>query len=85
MTLECRLRQLEASLKCQDSKHQPQISTDSIIRKLGLNPDMVRDTARATEQSVVEVIAGELRISYGDFQKALKLRARGEYLITDTC
>jgi len=78
MMLERRLRQLEANLKCQDTKNEPDISTDSIIRKLGLNPDIVRDTARANGQSIMEVIAGELGMSYGDFQKALKVRVRGK-------
>lgn len=78
MTLERRLRQLEASLKCQDTKHEPDISIDSIIRKLGLDPDVVRDTARANGQSLAEVTAGELSMSYGEFQKALRLRARSK-------
>ena len=78
MTLERRLRQLESSLKYQDTKHEPDISTDSIIRKLGLDPDVVRATARANGQSIMEVVAGELGISYGDFQIALKLRAQGK-------
>jgi hypothetical protein len=78
MTLERRLRQLEASLKCQDTKYEPDISTDGIIRKLGLDPNIVRDTAKANGQSLAEVAAGELGMSYEDFQKALKLRARGK-------
>ena len=78
MTLERRLRQLESSLKYQDTKNEPDINTDSIIRKLGLDSDVVRATAGANGQSIMEVVAGELGISYGDFQIALKLRAQGK-------
>ena len=78
MTLEGRLRQLEAILKCQDTRYGPNISTDSIIRKLVLDPDTVRATAKENNQSIAEVTAGKLGRSYGDFQKTLKLRAGGK-------
>jgi len=47
--------------------------TDDILRKLTLEPDIVRDTAKANGQSLAEVAAGELGMSYGEFQKALRL------------
>jgi len=37
--------------------------TDDILRKLTLEPDIVRDTARANGQSLAEVAAGELGVS----------------------
>jgi len=52
--------------------------TDDILRKLTLEPDPVRATAKENNQSIAEVTAGELGMSYGDFQKALKLRAQGK-------
>jgi len=55
MTLERRLRQLEASLKCQDTKYEPDISTDSIIRKLGLDPDIVRERPRQTGRALLSL------------------------------
>jgi len=56
----------------------PEIKTGHLIGKLGLDPDMVRATTKENNQSIAEVTAGELSMSYGDFQKALKLRARGQ-------
>lgn len=52
--------------------------TDAILRKLALDPDAVRAKARANGQSTAEIAAGELGMYYNDFQKALKLRARGK-------
>jgi hypothetical protein len=51
---------------------QPQLSVDDVIRRFGLEPDTIKATARANGQSIMEVIAGELGISYGDLQKALR-------------
>jgi len=77
--LEDRITRLEANLlKGQATEHEPDISTDSIIRKLGLDPDKVRVTAKENNQSIAEVTAGELGMPFQDFQKALRLRARGE-------
>ena len=52
--------------------------TDDILRKLTLDPDTVRATAKENNQSIAEVTAGELGMSSKDFQKALKLRAQGK-------
>ena len=78
MTLEHRITRLEGNLKGQEAMRESDISTDSLITKLGLDPDTVRATARANGQPIVKVVAGELGMSYGEFQKALKLRARGK-------
>ncbi len=78
MTLERRIAHLESNLKGQDTMRGPEFSTDDIIRKLGLDPDVVRATAKESNQSVAEVLAGELGMSYKDFQKALKLRTEGK-------
>lgn len=77
MTLERRLRQLEASFKGQDTIREPSPDLDSMIRKLGLDPGMVRATAEDNHQSIVEVIAGELGMSYKDFQAVVKRGAEG--------
>jgi len=78
MTLEHRITHLENNLKGQDTMARPDINLDDIIRKLGLDPVMVRATAKENNQSIAEVSAGELGMSYGEFQKALKLRAWGK-------
>lgn len=78
MTLKHRITRLEGNLKGQDTKHVPHISTDSIIRKLGLDPDTVKTTAKENNQSIAEVIASELGMSYREFQKALRLKAQGK-------
>ncbi|MEW6143358.1 MAG: hypothetical protein AB1597_09460 [Chloroflexota bacterium] len=55
----------------------PELAKESIIEatfaKMGLDPDTVRAMARANNQSMAEVIAGELGMSYEDFQRALKM------------
>ena len=78
MTLEHRITRLEGNLKGQEAIRESDISTDSLISKLGLDPDTVRDTARANGQSLAEVVTDELDMSYGEFQKALRLRVRGK-------
>lgn len=75
--LERRSAHLEGNLKGQDTMNRPDISTDSLISKLKLDPDTIKATARASGQSIAEVIAGELGMSIRDFREALKLRARG--------
>ena len=50
--------------------------TDDILRKLTLAP--VRATAKENNQSIAEATAGELGMPFGDFKKALRLRARGK-------
>lgn len=52
--------------------------TDDILRKLTLEPDMMRATAKENNQSIAEVTAGELGMSFKDFKKALRLIARGK-------
>lgn len=76
MTLKRRLRWLEASLKYQDIRHKPDISTDDIIRKLGLDPDALRAIAKENKQSMAEVIADELGMSLIDFKEALMVMSR---------
>jgi len=72
MTLQGRIARLESNLRGQDTMPQPQLSVDDVIRRFGLEPDTIKATARANGQSIMEVIAGELGISYGDLQKALR-------------
>ena len=77
MTLEHRITRLEGNLKGQDAMRESDISTDSLIIKLGLDPDTVRATAKENNQSIAEVVAGELGMFTKDFREALKKRARG--------
>jgi hypothetical protein len=78
MTLERRIAHLEGNLKGQDTVPQPQLSADDVIRRFGFDPDTIKATASRNQQSIMEVIAAELGVPYEDFQKALKMRARGE-------
>jgi len=75
MTLEQRIEHLENDLKGQEPETRPTINLDDVIRKLGLDPDMVRATAKEKNRSLAEVIAGELGMSYADLIRELKLRA----------
>lgn len=77
MTLENRIKRLEGSVGGQ-AMQEPALDTDELIRKMGFDPVIIRATAQANETTLAVVIAGELGMSYGDFQKALKQRARGE-------
>ena len=52
--------------------------TDHILRKLTLEPDTVKATAKENNQSIAEVTAGDLGMPFGDFKKALRLRAQGK-------
>lgn len=78
MTLEHRITRLEGSLRDQDTIRETDISTDSLIGKLGLDPEMVRATAKENNKGTGEVVAGELSMSYRNLQRALRLIARGE-------
>lgn len=76
MTLEHRITRLEGSLGGQGTIREPAPDKDSLIKKLGLDPVVVRATAQANEQSLAEVIAGELDMSTRDFLKAVRRGAR---------
>ena len=52
MTLQHRITRLEGSLRDQDTIRETDISTDSLISKLGLDPEVVRATARANGQPI---------------------------------
>lgn len=75
--LENRIERLEGSLGGQGTMREP-YDLDELIRKLGFDPVVVRAKAIENEQSIAWVVAGELGMSPGDFQKALKQGARGE-------
>jgi hypothetical protein len=79
MTLEQRIKRLENTPKGQEPETGPAINPDDVIRKLGLDPDMVRATAKEKNQSRMEVIAVELGIPYGNLVRALELAA-GKHL-----
>ena len=78
MTLEHRITRLEDKLKGQEAIRYSDISTDSLIIKLGLDPDTVKATAKENNQSIAEVTAGELGMSYQEFVRTLKLKAQGK-------
>lgn len=68
----------ELTLRILNGERPSSDLTDAILRKLGLDPDMVRATAKEKNQSRLEVIAAELGIPYADFVRDLKLRAQGK-------
>jgi len=80
MSLNNRIQRLEDTLKGQDKTSGPDIITESVIEKLGLDPDKLRTIARENNQSMAEVMASELGMPYGDLKEALKLRAQGKQL-----
>ena len=77
MNLDSRIQQLENTLKEQEPTQRAETNLDDIIRKLELDPDKVRATAKEKNQSRAEFIAAELGIAYPDFVRVLKLRAEG--------
>jgi hypothetical protein len=76
--LENRITHLESNLKGHDTMREPP-GPDDIIRRLGLDPDMVRATAKENNQSMAEVVAGKLGMSYKDFQGVLKAESEKGY------
>lgn len=70
--LENRIIRLEGSLGGQGTMREPDPDTDSLIAKLGLDPVVVRATARANDKPIAEVIAGELGMSKKEFMEAVK-------------
>ncbi len=76
MTLDNRIKRLEGSLRGRGTMREPAPDTDSLIKKLGLDPVVVRATAQANEQSLAEVIASKLDMTPGDFLKAVRRGAQ---------
>jgi hypothetical protein len=76
MTLEHRLRKLEALSRGDDAQADLDVpATDSIIRELGFDPIVVRAAAEKNGQSIAEIIAGEMGISYREFQAGLQAKS----------
>ena len=78
MSIEKRIEKIERRTRSQGAMREPTLDTDSLIRKMGFDPVKVRATAKANEQSIAWVIAGELGMSYKDFFKTIEKRARGD-------
>jgi hypothetical protein len=78
MTLEQRIEYLENNLKGQESETRLAINLDDVVRKLGLDPDMVKATAKEKNQSRVEVIAAKLGVPYIDFVRELRLHGTND-------
>lgn len=76
--LEDRIKKLEKRTGGQDTIREPSPDTDSLIRKMGFDPEKVRATAKANESSLAEVMATELGMSVKEFRKALRRGARDE-------
>jgi len=79
MNLDSRIQRLENNLKGQEPKTRPEIDLNDVVRKLGLDPDVVSTIAKEKNQSRLEVIAAELGIPYADFVRTLELAA-GKHL-----
>jgi hypothetical protein len=70
MNIEGRITYLENNLPGQD-RREPPGGSDGIIRKLGFDPDAVRDTAKEKNICMLEVIANGLGMTLKDFRERL--------------
>jgi hypothetical protein len=76
--LDNRIQRLEDRLKGQDKMSRANVATEDVIRKLALDPDKLRATARENNQSMAEVMASELNMPSRNLKEALKLRTHGK-------
>ena len=72
MSLENRLKQLESILSSRETMLGQSVSTDDVIRHMGLDPVAVREFARNTGRSIIEVICEKIGIEPREFQRLLK-------------
>jgi deoxyadenosine/deoxycytidine kinase len=74
MSLENRLKQLESILRSRETMLGRSVSTDDVIRHMGLDPVAVRESARNTGRSIVEIMCEMLGIEPREFVRLLKER-----------
>ena len=72
MRLEARLKQLESLLSFRKTMIDHSVVTDDVIKHMGFDPVAVRESARNTGRSIVEVICEVIGIEPREFQHLLK-------------
>ena len=72
MGLEARLKQLESILSSRKTMFVSWVSTDDVIRHMGLDPVAARESAHATGKSVVEIICEKIGVEPREFQRLLR-------------
>ena len=72
MGLETRLKQLESMLSSRKLIFENSVGTDDVIKHMGFDPVAVRESARNTGRSIVEVICEVIGIEPREFQHLLK-------------
>ena len=72
MKLDARLKQLESILSSRKTMLGQSVSTDDVIRHMGLDPVVVRESAQNTGRSIVEVICEKIGIEPREFQRLLR-------------
>ena len=75
MGLEARLRQLELKVRLVNIASERLFDIDQYIVQLGLDPVAVRESARRTSSSLVEVVSAMLGIEPREFARLLKEKA----------
>ena len=72
MRLEARLKQLESILSFRKTMIDHSVGTDDVIKHIGFDPVAVRESARNTGRSIVEVICEKIGIEPREFQRLLR-------------
>ena len=75
MSLDVRLKQLELILSSRKIMLGYSVGTDDVIRHMGFDPVAVRELARNTGRSIVEVICEKIGIEPREFQRILREKA----------
>jgi hypothetical protein len=70
--LDGRLKQLESILNSRKTMLDHSVGTDDVIRHMGFDPVAVRESARNTGRSIVEVICEKIGIEPREFQRLLR-------------
>ena len=72
MGLETRLKQLESMLSSRKLIFENSVGTDDVIKHMGFDPVAVRESARNTGKSVVEIICEKIGVEPREFQRLLR-------------
>ena len=72
MGLEARLKQLESILSSRKTMFDHSVGTDDVIKHMGFDPVAVRESARSTDKSIVEIICETIGMEPREFQRLLK-------------
>ena len=72
MSLDVRLKQLESIISSRKTMLDHSVTTDDALRHMGFDPLAVRESARNTGRSIVEVICEMIGIEPREFQRILR-------------